>query len=106
MRFRADLEKKSFDRSMKTTKTALAFGQLEKGLTELLESGDWQKYLKVQSKFHNYRSFALTENKNYAVKELVGDNCSKINSRATFKESSLWREYQDSIVALILISSN
>ncbi|WP_339390937.1 hypothetical protein [Crocosphaera watsonii] len=39
---------------MKTTKTALAFGQLEKGLTELLESGDWQKYLTVQSKFHNY----------------------------------------------------
>ena len=54
MRFRSDLEKKSFDRSMKTTKTALAFGQLEKGLTELLESGDWQKYLTVQSKFHNY----------------------------------------------------
>ena len=52
MRFRADLEKKSFDRSMKTTKTALAFGQLEKGLTELLESGDWQKYFLSFQKRH------------------------------------------------------
>ena len=38
----------------KTNKTALAFQQLEQGLTELLESGDWQRYLKVQSQFHNY----------------------------------------------------
>ncbi|CCQ68748.1 hypothetical protein CWATWH0402_1030 [Crocosphaera watsonii WH 0402] len=39
---------------MKTTKTAQAFQLLSEGLTELLESGDWQKYLKVQSQFHNY----------------------------------------------------
>ncbi|MGK7879235.1 MAG: ArdC family protein [Crocosphaera sp.] len=39
---------------MATTKTAQAFQQLEEGLAELLESGDWQRYLKVQSQFHNY----------------------------------------------------
>lgn len=39
---------------MATNKTALAFEQLEAGLAELLESGDWQRYLKVQSQFHNY----------------------------------------------------
>ncbi|MEL4896117.1 ArdC-like ssDNA-binding domain-containing protein [Crocosphaera sp. Alani8] len=38
----------------KTNKTALAFEQLEQGLAELLESGDWQRYLKTQSQFHNY----------------------------------------------------
>ncbi len=40
--------------AQKTNKTALAFQQLEAGLAELLESGDWQRYLKVQSQFHNY----------------------------------------------------
>lgn len=35
-------------------KTAEAFQQLENGLAELLASGDWQRYLKVQSQFHNY----------------------------------------------------
>ncbi|MGK7887172.1 MAG: hypothetical protein AB4057_21415, partial [Crocosphaera sp.] len=39
---------------MKTTKTAQAFQQLSEGLTKLLESGDWQRYLKVQSQFHSY----------------------------------------------------
>ncbi len=39
---------------MATNKTAQAFQQLEEGLAELLESGDWQRYLKVQSQFHNY----------------------------------------------------
>jgi hypothetical protein len=48
----------------------------------------------------------LTKNVSYAVKDAELDNCSKINFRATFKESSLWREYQDSMVSLILISSN
>ncbi len=38
----------------KTNKTALAFQQLEVGLAELLESGDWQRYLKIQSQFYNY----------------------------------------------------
>ncbi len=42
MRFRAErAEEKIESRSMKTTKTALAFQQLEAGLAELLESGDW-----------------------------------------------------------------
>ena len=40
--------------AQKTTKTAQAFQQLEQGIAELLESGDWQRYLKVQSQFHNY----------------------------------------------------
>ena len=40
--------------AQKTNKTALAFQQLEVGLAELLESGDWQRYLKIQSQFYNY----------------------------------------------------
>ncbi|EAZ88624.1 DUF3560 domain-containing protein [Crocosphaera chwakensis] len=56
LRVRADLGEKNFLDLMtqKITKTALAFQQLEQGLAELLESGDWQRYLKVQSEFHNY----------------------------------------------------
>ncbi len=46
--------REKIDRSMTTNKTALAFQQLEEGLAELLSSGDWQRYLKVQSQFHNY----------------------------------------------------
>ena len=40
--------------AQKPNKTAEALQLLEEGLAELLESGDWQSYLKVQSQFHNY----------------------------------------------------
>ncbi|MEA5537118.1 ArdC family protein [Crocosphaera sp. XPORK-15E] len=39
---------------MAKNKTTEAFQLLEEGLTKLLESGDWQSYLKVQSQFYNY----------------------------------------------------
>lgn len=35
-------------------RTQVALKKLEAGLEQLLQSGDWQDYLKAQSKFHNY----------------------------------------------------
>ncbi|PSF35751.1 hypothetical protein C7H19_15100 [Aphanothece hegewaldii CCALA 016] len=35
-------------------KSQEALAKLEQGLTDLLASGDWQKYLKFQSSFHHY----------------------------------------------------
>ncbi|AFY71461.1 protein of unknown function DUF955 [Thalassoporum mexicanum PCC 7367] len=35
-------------------KQADALTKLELGIQELLKSGDWQKYLRTQSRFHNY----------------------------------------------------
>lgn len=35
-------------------KTQAALERLEAGIQELLDSGDWAKYLKLQSKFHRY----------------------------------------------------
>ncbi len=37
-----------------TTKLEESLTKLEQGIQNLLESGDWKKYLKTQSKFHNY----------------------------------------------------
>ncbi len=37
-----------------TTKLEESLTKLEQEIQNLLESGDWKKYLKTQSKFHNY----------------------------------------------------
>ena len=39
---------------MPTDKTQELFARLETGLTQLLSNGDWQDYLRTQSRFHSY----------------------------------------------------